>query len=153
MKKFRFKYAPSVWILLSLVLLLSVAGLIWNVYNLLEFLSLSNGFKVVSSIIISAICLFLTIFVLSVLLYGNYVIKGDYLYTYFGFFKAKYKIEDILCISLFKKSNKLVVYFSEQTYTVIVIEENLYDEFVLSLRKVNQKIIYDTRIDGEDTAN
>ena len=153
MKKFRFKYAPSVWILLSLVLLLSVAGLIWNIFNLTSYLSLSHTFKIVSSAIISIICLFLTAFVLSVLFYGNYIIKGDYLYTCFGFFKAKYKIKDIVCISLFKKSNKLVVYFLEQSYTVIVIDENLYDDFVLSLRKINQQIIYDTKIDGEDIAN
>ncbi len=153
MKKFRFKYAPSVWILLSIVLLLSVAGLIWNIFNFVEFLSLSHTFKVISSAIISLVCLFLTIFVLSVIFYGNYLIKGDFLFNNFGFFKSKLKIEDIVCISLFKKSNKLVAYFSNQTYTVIVIDENLYDEFVVSLRKVNQKIIYDTRIDGEDVAN
>ena len=74
MKKFRFKYAPSVWILLSLVLLLSVAGLIWNIFNLTSFLSLSHTFKIISSAIISIICLFLTAFVLSVLFYGNYII-------------------------------------------------------------------------------
>ncbi len=153
MKKFRFKYAPSVWILLSIVLLLSVAGLSWNVFNLVEFLSLSNTFKLISSAIVTLICFFLTAFVLSVIFYGNYVIKGEYLYTFFGFFKSKYKINDIVCVSLFKKSNKLVVYFAEQTYTVIVIDPNLYDEFVISLRNVNQKIIYDTRIDGEDIAN
>ena len=153
MKKFRFKYAPSVWVLLAIVLLLSVAGLIWNIFNLLEFLALNNSFKVVSSAIISIVCLFLTIFVLSVLFYGNYLIKGDFLYNNFGFFRSKFKVEDIVCISLFKKSNKLVTYFLDQTYTVIVIDENLYDDFVVSLRKVNQKIIYDTRIDGEDIAN
>ena len=76
-----------------------------------------------------------------------------FLAGFFVFFKAKYKIKDIVCISLFKKSNKLVVYFLEQSYTVIVIDENLYDDFVLSLRKVNQEIIYDTRIDGEDTSS
>ncbi len=153
MKKFRFKYAPSVWILLSIVLLLSVAGLIWNIFNFVEFLSLSHTFKVFSSAIISLVCLFLTVFVLSVIFYGNYLIKGDFLFNNFGFFKSKLKIEDIVCISLFKKSNKLVAYFSDQTYTVIVIDENLYDVFVVSLRNVNTKIIYDTRIDGEDVAN
>ena len=153
MKKFRFKYAPAVWVLLTVVLLLSVAGLVWNVFNLLEFLALNYTLKLVSSALISLICLFLTIFVLSVLFYGNYVIKGEVLCTYFGFFRAKYNINDIVCISLFKKSNKLVVYFKEQSYTVIVIDEELYSDFVLAIRKVNQQIIYDTRIDGEDVAN
>ncbi len=153
MKKFRFKYATSVWILLVVVLLLSVSGLVWNVFNFVEFYSLNDKFKLISYAVIIVLCLFLTIFVLSVIFYGNYVIKGENLYTYFGFFRSKSKIEDIVCVSLFKKSNKLVVYFKEQTYTVIVIDEALYDEFILSIRKINQKIVYDTRIDGEDLAN
>ena len=153
MKKFRFKYAPSVWALLIVVLLLSVGGLVWNIFNLVEFYSLKNTFNLVSYAIIILITLLLTIFVLSVIFYGNYVIKGDFLCVYFGFFKTKYNIEDIVCISLFKKSNKLVAYFKDQTYTVIVIEESLYDDFVLSIRKLNQKIIYNTRFDGEDIAN
>lgn len=153
MKKFRFKYAPSVWALLMLVLLLSVGGLVWNIFNFIEFYSFKNTFNLVSYAIIILITLFLTIFVLSVIFYGNYVIKSEFLYVYFGFFKTKYKIEDIVCISLFKKSNKLVAYFAEQTYTVIVIDESFYDDFVLSIRKINPKIIYDTKIDGEDIAN
>lgn len=153
MKKFRFKYAPAVWILLVLVLLLSVGGLLWNIYNLIEFYSLNHVFKLVSYALIVIVCLFLTVFVLSVIFYGNYLIKSDTLYTCFGFFRSKSNIYDIVCLSLFKKSNKLVVYFKDQTYTVIVIDESLYDEFVLSLRKINPQIIYDTRIDGEDIAN
>lgn len=153
MKKFRFKYAPSVWVLLIAVLLFSVGGLIWNIFNLVELYSFKKTINIISYAIIILITCALTIFVLSVIFYGNYVIKGDFLYVYFGFFKTKYKIEDIVCISLFKKSNKLVAYFKEQTYTVIVIDESFYDEFVLSIRKINQQIIYDTKIDGEDIAN
>ena len=153
MKKFRFNYAPSVWVLLVAVLILSIGGLVWNIFNLVELYSFNNTLKIVSYSLIAFITLCLTVFVLSVIFYGNYVIKGEYLYTYFGFFRAKYSINDIVCISLFKKSNKLVVYFKEQTYTVIVIDESLYDDFVLSIRKINPKIIYDTKIDGEDLAN
>ncbi len=153
MKKFRFKYAPSVWVLLILILLLSVGGLVLNIFNLVEFYSFKKTINVISYAIIILITFVLTVFVLSIIFYGNYVIKGENLCVYFGFFKTKYKIEDIVCISLFKKSNKLVVYFKEQTYTVIVIDQNFYDDFVLAIRKINQQIIYDTKIDGEDIAN
>ncbi len=153
MKKFRFKYAPSVWILLIMVLLLSTGGLVWNIFNFIEYYSLNNIFKLISYALIIIISLFLTIFVLSVIFYGNYVVKGEYIYTCFGFFRAKYKIHDVVCISLFKKSSKLVAYFKDQTYTVIVIDQSFYDDFVLSIRKINPQIIYDTKIDGEDIAN
>ena len=152
MKKFRFKYSPVVWLLLAVVLVLSVGGLVWNIFNLVEFYSFKQTFDLVSYGVIIAVCAFLVVFVLAVIFYGNYVIKGQTLYTYFGFFRAKMKIDDIVGISLFKKSNKLVVYFKEQEYSIIVIDQNLYDDFVVAIRKVNPKIIYDTRIEGEDLA-
>ena len=153
MKKFRFKYSPTVWVLLIAVLLFSVGGLVWNIFNLVELYSFKKTINIISYALIILITFLLTVFVLSVIFYGNYVIKGETLLVYFGFFKTKYKIEDIVCISHFKKSNKLVVYFAEQTYTVIVIDQSFYDDFVLSIRKINPKIIYDTKIDGEDIAN
>ncbi len=153
MKTFRFKYTPTVWVLLIAVLILSASGLGLNIFNLVELYSLANTFKLISYAVIVFITLCLSIFVLSVIFYGKYVIKGQTICVCFGFFKSKYKIDDIVCFSLFKKSNKLVAYFADQTYTVIVIDESFYDDFVLSVRKINPKIIYDTKIDGEDLAN
>ena len=91
MKKFRFKYAPSVWVLLIAVLLFSVGGLIWNIFNLVELYSFKKTINIISYAIIILITFALTIFVLSVIFYGNYVIKGDFLYVYFGFLRPNTK--------------------------------------------------------------
>jgi DNA mismatch repair ATPase MutS len=81
---------------------------------------------------------------------GN-VIKDGYLYTYFGFVKNKTPVSEIVEVTKFKKSNKLVVYFSTEEYTVIVIAPEFYDEFVMAIRNANKSIVYDARIEGEDT--
>lgn len=150
MKKFRFKYPAVVWVLLAIVFALSVAGLIWNVYNFISFVN-SDSVKTVLYSVIILLVAFLVILTISVAVYGMYVIKGDTLYSYFGLVRSKFDINDITEITHFKKSDKLVVYFSDAKYTVIVIDKTDYDDFVVALREVNRKIIFDKKIEGEDT--
>ena len=150
MKSFKFRYSIAVWILLGLLIALSVAGLIWNIYNVIAFWG-NDWLKVATFTAICALALVLIVFGVSVSVYGRYVVKGGTLISYFGLLKTKYDIEDIVEITHFKKSNKLVTYFNDQTFTVIVIDQNEYTDFVMAIREVNPKITYDTQIDGEDT--
>ncbi len=149
MKKFRFKYSPIVWVLICLVILLCAGGFAWNVFNLAKG-NLSNTFNVISYSFLCIITFGLIVFAISLLVYGKYVIKNGKLYTYFGFIRFKIDISDIICITLFKKSNKLVIYLKEQYYSVIVISPDDYNDFALSLREQNREIYYDMKIDGED---
>ena len=149
MKKFRFKYSPLVWVLICLVILLCAGGFAWNVFNLTKG-NLSKTFNLISYSFLCVVTFLLTVFAISLLVYGKYVIKDGKLYTYFGFIRSKIDISDIVCVTLFKKSNKLVIYLKEQCYSVIVISPDDYNDFVLSLREQNKEIYYDTKIDGED---
>ena len=149
MKKFRFQYSPIVWILVSIIFVMCLLGFIWNIFNLIEYSPL-NTFRFVSYILLAVITFGLTIFSISLLVYGRYVIKNGQLYTYFGFVRSKINIEDIVCITHFKKSDKLVIYLKEQSYSVIVISKDNYNNFVLALREQNREIFFDTKIDGED---
>ena len=149
MKKFRFQYSPIVWILISIILVMCLLGFVWNIFNLTEYNALNN-FKFVSYIVLAVVTFGLTVFSISLLFYGRYVINNGYLYTYFGFIRSKININDIFCITHFKKSDKLVIYLKEQSYSVIVISKDSYDEFVVALRAQNKEILYDTKIDGED---
>lgn len=150
MRKFRFKYPTVVWVLLAIVFALSIAGLVWNIYNFMSFVNTDTIKTALYSIII-LLNAFLVILTVSVAVYGIYVIKGDILYSYFGLVQSKFDINDITEITHFKKSDKLVVYFSDAKYTVIVIDKTDYDDFVVALREVNRKIIFDKKIEGEDT--
>ena len=152
MKKFRFCYSATVWLLLNLVAILSLIGIAWNIFNLSLALKI-GGFKVISYSIIIALSTALFIFVLSIMFYGRYVIKNERVYSYFGFVYSSVKIKDITEITHFKKSDKLVAYFQNGEYTVIVISPQFYSEFVLSLRQENKSIIYSAKIDGEETPN
>lgn len=155
MKSFKFKYANSVWALLVLVLALSIAGLCWNVFNLIEYCMIGftrvGAFKIVVYGLLVLMLVILTAIVVSVMVYGRYVIKGEFIFTCFGFIKSKVAISEITTITHFKKSDKLVMYFKDEKYSVIVIAPDRYDDFVLAVREVNSAIRFDARIDGEDT--
>ena len=150
MKKFRFKYSPLVWALLIIVVAFSVAGLIMNIFNVVEYARFGSD-KVVTYSVILFLDLILTIFSLSVLFYGFYVIKGDKFYACFGFVRSGFEIKNILEFEHFKKSDKLVAYFKYGKYTVIVIDKKDYDDFIAEIRKINPEIFFVKRIEGEDT--
>ena len=152
MKKFRFKYSLTVWLLLALVVALSLGGLAWNVFNIIQY-AWAGAFKITVYALIVAITAFLAIFASSVMIFGFYIVKNGYLYTQFGFIASKVKLSDIVQITYFKKSDKLVAYFTDQKYTVIVIGSQDYDEFIKTLRGINPQITYNAEIDGEDTPN
>ncbi len=152
MKSFKLKYSPVIWILLALVILLSVCGLAWNLFTIIEFAGLRT-YKVISAGILCALCFALTVLSLSVVFYGKYSIKGNYLYSCFGIIKSRIDINVITHVIHFKKSDKLVVYFGNKSYVIILISPSYYEDFILALREVNKNIIYDNRIEGEDLPN
>ena len=149
MKKYRFRYGKIVYLLLALVVAAAFAGGIWNVYNFVVYLS--DVFKAVTYMVIALLTLFLAILGLSIMVYGRYVISGEYLYTCFGFIKTKTKISEVTEIVHFKKSDKLVAYNKKGEYLVIVISPAEYEDFILNMREINREIVYESKIDGEDT--
>ena len=150
MTKFRFKLPPTIWVLLSVVLALAIAGLGLNIFNLINYIPSGAMATVIYSIIIVLVSALLVID-LSIMLGGKYSINNATLFTHFGIFKSKIEIKEVSGFVYFKKSKKLVLYYGTNKYTVIMIDEGQYDDFVLALRKVDKRITYNTQIDGEDT--
>ncbi len=150
MNSFRFRYTKTVWVLLILVLILSGVGVAWNVFNLITFIN-EGIVKPIAYTLIILLTGFLFAFVISVMVCGRYIIKDDCLYERFGFLYSKTPLDQIVSLIHFKKSDKLVAYFKDAKYTVIVISPSEYDAFISAVRRINPAIAYDARIDGEDT--
>jgi hypothetical protein len=146
MQKFRFKYSMAVWILLSLVLVLTAGGIIWNIFNLIEY-SWAGAFKIIiySFIIFLTACIF--VFVLFAMINGCYLIKNGFLYTCFGLIKNKVCLDSVTQITHFTFSNKLVLYFNDQKYSVIVIPPERYDDFIKAVRENNHAILFNSYTD------
>ena len=150
MKTFRYKHTALIWALLSVVLALSIGAIIWNTFSLVKDTELSTNntlsylFIIVSGALLSA-------FTISVMLGSKYVIKNGVLVLKFGFVPTKLKIDEIVQFTHFKKSDKLVAYFSDAKFTVIIIKSEQYDNFVNAVREINPQIIYDST--SKDLAN
>lgn len=149
MKSFRFKYSQLVWVLLLLVMVILIAGVCWNAYTLISNWGTSTT-KTVTNFITLALTVFLLIFAISIMVFGKYTIKDGHVFVHFGFFKTKTPVSEIVQFTHFKKSDKLVAYFKDEKYSVIVISKDCYQDFVLAVREFNPSIIYNNRIDGED---
>ncbi len=150
-KSFRFKFNKLTWVLLALVLVICLAGVGYNVYSLINALKrVYYVQKIIITSIILALNVFLVAFVVSVIVFSKYVIKDGCVYNYLGFVRGKSRIDEIIQITHFKKSDKLVVYFNDQRYTVVVISPTEYDEFISIIREINPKVYYTSQIDGEE---
>ena len=149
MKRFLFKYTSLVWALLGVVVAISIAGVVYSVINFINGIG-GDGVKIASSVIIALVNLFLLAFSISVLVYGRYVIKNGTLYTYFGFIRTKSPISSISKLSHYKSSDKLVAYFSDAKYTVIVISPKDYPTFIGAIKQENPSVYYEIVSSSEE---
>ena len=150
MKSFRFKYSVTVWVLLSVILAVSMAGMVWNIFCITQYVGI-NTKRVISGAILCVLSLVLFTLSFSIMIYGKYVIKNGNLNSYLGIIKSSFDLTALTEIIHFKKSNKLVAYFGEKTFVIILIAPELYEQFILAVREINPKISYNVKIDGEDT--
>ncbi len=145
MKKFTFKYTKVLWLLTILLLIISLVGVGFNIYNLVKFWN--NGItNNISQILLILVNLTLLVFCLSLMIARNYTITNDFLFTRFGILKFKVKLLDITEVIFYEKQKKLVVYFADAKYTVIIIDEKEYDSFADALKEKNPLIYISKQI-------
>ncbi len=127
---------------MALVLILALAGVGFNIYNIVSLSAMETSNSITINVIILIISLLLTLFAISVMAFSKYVVAKDGVYCFFGVIPSKYKANEIIQFTHFKKSDKLVAYFNDEKYTVIVINPANYDKFVSVVRELNPKIVF-----------
>lgn len=146
---FKLKMPAFLRVLLVLVVLLAEVGFLWNIYNLIYFVGV-GGFKIVTYALLVVLTGSLSAIAVSIACRCHYTVKNKMVCLHFGVFKIKTYLDDVSEITHFKKSDKLVMYFSDAKFAVVMIDKKDYDVFVLAVREQNPKIVYDVRIEGED---
>ena len=153
MKIFKFAFSSTAKILMFIALVLTTLGGVWNIFNIIAYTSYAivNWVKIGGYILLIVFDLFLLILVVCIMSNSKYTIDNEKLVLKYGFITSKILIKEIIAITHFKISNKLVVYLQTGKFTVINIDKNLYEDFVVSVREHNRAIIYNSKTDGEDT--
>lgn len=151
MKSFIYKHSVAVFIMLSVIFILSGVGVYFNVISAIDA---DVTAKKVSYVVLATICVLLDALVLSIAFFSRYSIKGDTLNVRMGIVKVKHSVKEILALVHVKKSDKLVAQFSDGSFAVIVISSKYYDEFFKAVKEVNPAIIYSVDYgDGEKEDN
>lgn len=149
MQKFRIKVSFFVNALLFLCAI--VAGYIAATTFITLLKTQNDGIvRILISVALLCLAAFLLALFLSSLIYQYYSIKDGKLKLRLGFIAITYSIEDISEVIYFKDKQKLVMYYGEDKFTIILLSEEKHENFIKALRKINPEIIYDNKINEND---
>lgn len=156
MKVFKYKFSKLTHALIYAGIALCVVGLGINIYTVIvsDIKSAANPvYPIIQYVLMFLIPVVLLVLLISLLVSSYYSIEGQTFKTSFGLIKSKYDISKIQNVVLDRTTNKLTVYFDGNTYIVVVVKEEWYNEFIDVLTKANSKIEYtinSKESDGKD---
>ena len=142
MKTYKFRLSKLVLALLIAALVASFGGIGFTAYRIYR-LGFSTVLLGIQHVVILIACVLLIVILVSILIRSCYKITDKEVLLWFGIIKSAYKIADIESVHLFTKTNKLVLYFKNERYTVIVVKPEWYNDFIKELLSKNSKIRYD----------
>lgn len=148
MKVFKYKFTKAITVFIYLGLALSVAAVAADTYLVIAegIKSAANPvYPIIQYTLMYVVGILLFIILLSLLLSSYYAIDGTTFKTSFGIIKSKYEVNKIQSIILDRTTGKLSVYFDENTFIVIVVKEEWYEDFIDELLKANPKIEYSVK--------
>ena len=148
MKVFKYKFTKTITVFIYLGLALSVAAVAADTYLVIAegIKSAANPvYPIIQYTLMYVVGILLFIILLSLLLSSYYAIDGTTFKTSFGIIKSKYDVNKIQSIILDRTTGKLSVYFNENTFIVIVVKEEWYEDFIDELLKANPKIEYSVK--------
>lgn len=150
MKVFKYRFTKLIKTFIIIGIVLCGVAFALNLYFCLtaDIASDANpAYSIIQYSLMFLVVAVLTPLLISILTSSYYAIKDKTLITSFGFIKSKYDLEKVEVITLDRATNKLAVTFSDETFIVIVVKEEWYNDFVQGVLDANPKIEY--RINSE----
>lgn len=145
MKIFRFKFSKltTIFIYAGIVLALAAFGVtLYNVIKADYIYSNKAIYSIIGFVAMFIVSILLLVILVSLLLSSYYSVGGNELKTSFGIIKSRFKISDIERVILDRTTGKLAAYFKNESYIMIVVKPEWYEDFVNELLKCNPQIEY-----------
>ncbi len=145
MKVFKFKFSKLTTVLIYAGIVLAVAAFGVTLYNVIKgdyMYSDKAIYSIIGFVTMFIVSVLLSVILVSLLCSSYYAVGGDTLKTSFGIIKSKFKISDIERAVLDRTTDKLAVYFKNDTFVMIVVNPEWYENFVSELLKCNPNIEY-----------
>lgn len=156
MKVFKYKFTKLTSVFIYVGLALCVIGLGLNVYSVITGDVASEAipaYSIIRYVLLFLIPIVLLVILISLLFSSYYSIDGKTLKTSFGIIKSKYDITEIETVLLDRTTNKLSVYFKNNSFIVIVVKEEWYSEFIDALCNANSEIEFSIKSKENDSNN
>lgn len=138
---FKMNFPPFVVFLLILCTLISMGGVFFNIYEIVNYSAL-NDYKLISYIVLTVLSVALFVLCFSLLFFAKYKVKDEKLKIYFGIIVFSVKLKDVVSVTFFKKTQQTALILSNSTYSFIMIKKEFLDDFVKSIRFANNTIFY-----------
>ena len=145
MKIFKFKYSKLTSVFIYIGIALAVATFGVTLYTVIKgdvFRTNNPVYPIISNCIMFLVSVLLFIILVSLIISSYYSIENNVLKTSFGIIKSKFKIDNIKSVMLDRQTNKLTVHFIDNSFFLIAVKPEWYDEFVSELIKNNPNIEY-----------
>ncbi len=149
MKSYKFKFSKLVLVLIGLAIAAALAAVAYTVYRIYLY-GFSSPLLVIQHVAVLIVAALAIVIFVSLLIRSVYKITDTQIILWFGIVKQTFKIADIESVHLFTKTNKLVIYFKDEKYTVIVVKPEWYNEFTKEILARNDKIRYDVSTTDKD---
>ncbi|MCH5146896.1 MAG: PH domain-containing protein [Clostridiales bacterium] len=145
MKVFKFKYSKLTTAFIYIGLALAVAAFGVTLYTVIkgDVFSVENKiYPIISHGVMFLVSVLLFVILLSLIISSYYSVGNNILKTSFGIIKSKFKIDNIKSVMLDRKTNKLTVHFADNSFILIAVKPEWYEDFINELLKNNPNIEY-----------
>lgn len=136
-KKYPFRFSAAMLALFVAALALCAVGFGLTTWRFLRFLGdgADSVYTWIQYVILYFVSVALAVLIIAMLIRSQYVVTEKQLILQFGFIRTRYELKSIYSVHLFQGANKLAVYFDDfkTKYTVIVVKEIWYDDFIRTL--------------------
>lgn len=154
MKSYTFKLSKLAFAGCIVGILLGIGGIAFTIYRMLApSLGFSSPQLIIQHIVIIIASLLALVIFPAILIHSVYKVTDKEIILWFGIIKSTFLLKDIKSVHLFTKTNKLVVYFKDDRYTVIVVKPEWYNEFVKDICNANKDIRYDDSTPDSDDSD
>lgn len=145
MKVFKYKFSALTRVFIWLGLALAAVAFGLTLYNVISG-SYNNSANIIYPIISYAAMFFasalMATMLISLLVSSYYAVGEKKFKTSFGLVKSVFDTDNIVKILLDRETNKLTVFFKDNSFVVVVVKTEWYEDFISELLKCNPSIEY-----------
>lgn len=150
MKTYKFRLSKTATILTVAGILLGLGAIGFTIWRILFRTGFSEPLYIIQHVVLLLVGALAIVIFSSILIRSVYKITDKEIVLWFGIIKSTFKIADIESLHLFTKTNKLVIYFKDEKYTVVVVKPEWYNEFCKEILARNENIRYDVSVTDSD---